>query len=118
MTQSAVILSPEGTELTKYERRFFQKIKPFGFILFERNCKDKDQIKSLIIDLRKTVRGNKIFIFIDQEGGTVKRLKSSNWFNLDSAKFTKRRPECANVTGSVSFLTIAVLPPDPLTSKS
>ena len=86
MTQSAVIFSPEGTELTKYERRFFQKIKPFGFILFERNCKDKEQIKSLITDLRKIVRGNKIFIFIDQEGGTVKRLKSSNWFNLDSAK--------------------------------
>ena len=41
----AIILSCFGYELTSDEKNFFKNIYPFGFILFKRNFKNKEQIK-------------------------------------------------------------------------
>lgn len=64
--------------LTDAERRLFAKEQPLGFILFARNVDNKNQVKSLCDDLRKSVDRNAP-ILIDQEGGRVQRLKPPHW---------------------------------------
>ena len=49
----AIILSCFGYELTSSEKKFFKKIIPFGFVLFKRNFKNKEQIKQLIQNLKE-----------------------------------------------------------------
>ena len=71
----AAILGVQGTELDITERDFFKASNPFGFILFNRNLEDVDQIRALTSDLRSCV-GHDVPILIDQEGGRVQRLRS------------------------------------------
>lgn len=66
-----IIFGLAGTVLSDEERQFFEEHKPYGFILFKRNCDSRDQIISLVNDLKKI--SDKIFI--DQEGGRVARIK-------------------------------------------
>ncbi|RZI46600.1 beta-N-acetylhexosaminidase [Candidatus Finniella inopinata] len=75
----AVILSCQGPELLPEERAFFKDVQPLGFILFERHCKSREQVKKLIEDLRSTVSHSFVPILIDQEGGRVVRLKPPIW---------------------------------------
>ena len=77
----AIILSCFGYELTSNEKNFFKNINPFGFVLFKRNFKNKEQIKQLIQNLKKATLNPDLLIFIDQEGGRVQRL--------DNHEFTK-----------------------------
>jgi beta-N-acetylhexosaminidase len=70
----AAILGCEGLILSGREKRFFRDVNPFGFILFNRNLEDADQIRALTSDLRDSV-GWPAPIFIDQEGGRVQRLR-------------------------------------------
>ncbi|SNR58835.1 glycoside hydrolase family 3 N-terminal domain-containing protein [Puniceibacterium sediminis] len=70
----AAILGCSGPVLTGAERQFFGQVNPFGFILFNRNLEDADQIRALCADLRDSVGWN-VPIFIDQEGGRVQRLR-------------------------------------------
>lgn len=77
-----IIFGFAGTELSTEERDFFCSVSPFGFILFQRNCDDTNQIKKLTSDLREAVGRDNVPIFIDQEGGRVARLKPPNWKNL------------------------------------
>ena len=72
----AIILSCFGYELTSSEKKFFKKINPFGFILFKRNFKNKEQIKKLIQNLKEATLNADLLIFIDQEGGRVQRLNN------------------------------------------
>lgn len=74
----AAIVGIEGTRLTDAERALFAKTRPFGFILFTRNCKDIHQVRSLVEELRTCV-GWDCPILIDQEGGRVSRLKAPEW---------------------------------------
>lgn len=74
-----VLLGCEGAALTEEERRFFAHINPFGFILFQRNCVDPDQVRALTQSLRDCLGQTDIPIFIDQEGGRVARLKPPDW---------------------------------------
>ncbi len=71
----AAIYGCDGAHLTSDERAFFAKANPFGFILFDRNLEDHDQIRALTSDLRDAV-GWAAPIFIDQEGGRVQRLRA------------------------------------------
>jgi len=66
-----IIFGLTGTALSEEERVFFESHKPYGFILFKRNLESREQIISLIKDL-KTIAPK---IFIDQEGGRVARIK-------------------------------------------
>ena len=74
----AFILSAKGLRLSNDERAFFQEANPLGFILFARNCEDREQLRGLTNDLRESV-GRNCPILIDQEGGRVQRLKPPVW---------------------------------------
>lgn len=75
MMPKAVIFGCAGESLSEEEKIFFKKENPFGFILFARNCKTPEQIRSLTAALREVVGRANLFILIDQEGGRVARLK-------------------------------------------
>ncbi len=72
----ATIFGCKGFELTEQERDFFRAANPFGYILFARNIRDAEQVRALCADLRATV-GRNVPILIDQEGGSVQRLRAS-----------------------------------------
>jgi beta-N-acetylhexosaminidase len=74
----ACIFSASGLTLSDEEKQLFEKAKPFGFILFARNCETPDQLRALNKSLRETV-GWHCPILIDQEGGRVQRLKPPEW---------------------------------------
>ncbi|MEZ5690701.1 MAG: beta-N-acetylhexosaminidase [Rickettsiales bacterium] len=75
MSLSSVIFGLSGTSLTPDEISFFSEIKPFGYILFTRNCDDERQIRELTDQLRELSGRDDLPILIDQEGGRVARLK-------------------------------------------
>jgi beta-N-acetylhexosaminidase len=79
------IFGCKATVLTKEEKNFFKLVKPFGFILFQRNCNGKEQLKKLIADLQECV-GHHAPILIDQEGGKVQRLKPPVWRDAIAAE--------------------------------
>jgi beta-N-acetylhexosaminidase len=76
---NAVIFGCAGPELTAAEAAFFTAADPFGFILFQRNCIEPDQIRRLVAALRATVGRADAPVLIDQEGGRVQRLKPPHW---------------------------------------
>ncbi len=78
-TPKAVVFGCSGPELSEAERRFFGDAGPLGFILFQRNCQNPDQVRGLIADLRSCLQRPDAPVLIDQEGGRVARLKPPNW---------------------------------------
>ena len=78
MAARAAIYGCGGLTLTAEERAFFRDAEPWGFILFQRNCDNPEQIRALIADLRGCV-GHEAPVLIDQEGGRVQRLKPPRW---------------------------------------
>lgn len=81
----AIIVDASGTELTREEEQLFKSEKPAGFILFQRNCVSRAQVKELVLSMRACV-GADVPVLIDQEGGSVARLKSPEWREFPSAK--------------------------------
>jgi beta-N-acetylhexosaminidase len=81
----AVIFGLGGPRLTAPERAFMGRARPFGFILFERNCADPDQVRALTAELRATVGRADAPILIDEEGGRVQRLKPPHWTKRPAA---------------------------------
>ena len=92
MSARAVIFGCDGHELTAEEARFFREAKPWGFILFRRNCSTPDQVRKLTASLRDCVSRADAPILIDQEGGRVQRLSGEHW---------KKRPPAASF-GAIS----------------
>ena len=74
MNQAALILGCAGPVLTRAEQRLFARAAPWGFILFARNVVDQAQLCRLTDDLRQAA-GHDAPVFVDQEGGTVQRLR-------------------------------------------
>jgi len=68
-----------GPTLSPDERAFFRDADPAGYILFARNCLDRDQLRALTDDLRALHGRERTFISIDQEGGRVARMKPPVW---------------------------------------
>ena len=66
-------------ELSGAELAFFAKHRPWGLILFKRNCDNPEQIKQLINQFRSAVGRKDAPVFIDQEGGRVQRLGPPHW---------------------------------------
>jgi len=81
----AVILSVAGTSLTPQEIQLFKQSRPYGFILFARNCENPAQLRKLCADLRAAV-GFACPILVDQEGGRVQRLKAPHWRGYPAAR--------------------------------
>lgn len=85
---TACILGCSGTQLTAEERVFFEKVQPFGFILFARNVETPGQVRALVDEMRSIVGRPNAPVLIDQEGGRVQRLKPPNWPDFPpAAKF-------------------------------
>lgn len=82
----AVVFAVSGTELTPAERAFLRDADPLGFILFARNCEDPTLIHRLTSDLRDCVGRDDAPVLIDQEGGTVMRLRPPVWHDAPDAR--------------------------------
>jgi beta-N-acetylhexosaminidase len=74
-----VIFGCSGPVLEPQERDFFRDVRPWGFILFGRNVKNREQVRALTDSLRATVDDAGAPVLIDQEGGRVARLKPPQW---------------------------------------
>ena len=75
----AAILGCAGTSLSTWEREFFSRTNPLGFILFARNVDNPHQVRQLTADLRACVGRPDAPVLIDQEGGRVQRLRPPHW---------------------------------------
>jgi beta-N-acetylhexosaminidase len=75
----AAIYGLSGPVLTSDERDFFKDCDPAGYILFRRNCVDREQLRALTDSLRELSGRGDLPILIDQEGGRVARLRPPEW---------------------------------------
>ena len=83
----AFIVGVKSTTLSKKEKFFLKKYKPWGIILFSRNLKNFYQIKKLTNDIKSVFNDKKYPILIDQEGGRVNRLYNLIESSLFTAEF-------------------------------
>lgn len=77
----ACILSVSGHTLTDGERRLLARANPWGMILMGRSCGTPAQVTALINDIHD-VTGRNTLVFIDQEGGRVRRLRPPEWGDI------------------------------------
>lgn len=84
-----------GLELTADERAFFAEADPAGYILFARNCDNRDQLRRLTDDLRAIHGRDRLIVSIDQEGGRVVRMKPPEWPKYPSGETFARLYEIA-----------------------
>ena len=82
----AVIFGCAGPRLTAPERDFFAETKPWGFILFKRNCETPEQVRTLVAELRASIDRQDAPVLVDQEGGRVQRLQPPNWRHAPAAE--------------------------------
>jgi len=74
-----VIFGLSGPVLTPDEAALFREADPLGYILFARNCIDRDQMRALTDSLRSLSGREDLPILIDQEGGRVSRMRPPIW---------------------------------------
>ena len=86
MRCAPIIFGCSGTVLSEEEINFFSSVSPFGFILFDRNINEPQQLRKLTNELREVVNRPHLPILIDQEGGRVARLGPPNWPTTLSAR--------------------------------
>lgn len=82
----AIIVDATGLTLTREEEDLFRAEKPAGFILFKRNCESRAQVTELVAAMRECVGRADVPVLIDQEGGSVSRLKMPEWKEYPAAK--------------------------------
>ncbi len=87
MKKKAIIISIKGSKLSNNEKKIFSKKKPWGLILFKRNIKSVDQVKSLTNNIRKLTKERNFPILIDEEGLQVSRLRNIFDHNFDANYF-------------------------------
>ena len=80
----AFICGIKGTKLKKKEIFFLKKYKPWGIILFSRNIDNIKQTQLLTVKIKKIFNDNNYPILIDEEGGSVSRLRKI----IDTSVFT------------------------------
>ena len=83
----AFIVGVKSISLSKKEKAFLKKYKPWGVILFSRNIKEFKQIKKLTSEIKYIFNDDKYPILIDQEGGRVDRLANLIESSIFTAKF-------------------------------
>ena len=83
----AFIVGIKSTTLSKKEKIFLKKHKPWGVILFSRNLKDFKQIVRLTSEIKSIFSDKKYPILIDQEGGRVNRLNKLIDTSILTAKY-------------------------------
>jgi beta-N-acetylhexosaminidase len=94
------------------ERAFFRDAEPAGFILFDRNCRCKTQLRTLTDELRELTERQDVPILIDQEGGRVARLSPPEWPEFPApwrfAELYRKAPISAIEAARVNAQAIAV----------
>jgi beta-N-acetylhexosaminidase len=75
----AAIYGLEGPALSDDERSFFREADPAGYLLFRRNCEEREQLRALSDELRSISGRPDLPILIDQEGGRVARMRPPEW---------------------------------------
>jgi len=85
------IVGVKSTKLSKKEKYFLMKYKPWGVILFTRNIKSIKQTYELTTTIKKIFNDKKYPILIDQEGGRVNRLGNIISFENLTSKFFGNR---------------------------
>ncbi|WP_018996712.1 beta-N-acetylhexosaminidase [Hirschia maritima] len=92
----ACILSVSGPELRDEEAVFLAQNNPWGIILMGRSIKTKNQVRALVDSIWSAL-GRPCLIFVDQEGGRVRRLRPPEWPDFPAAKvysdLYKKSPE-------------------------
>ena len=73
------ILGLGGETLGANERALFREAEPAGYIVFARNCIDREQLRALTDELRTLEGRDHLPILMDQEGGRVARMKPPAW---------------------------------------
>lgn len=71
----SMILGASGATLTADEISLYRDERPWGFILFARNCVELPQIADLVAAMRDAVGRPDAPVLIDQEGGRVQRIR-------------------------------------------
>ena len=79
MTAKAFICGCAGPVLSREEIAFLRGERPFGLILFQRNCREPGEIRDLTAAFRDAVGRADAPVLIDQEGGRVRRLRPPHW---------------------------------------
>ena len=87
MKKKAIIVSIKGHKLTLKEKMLLSKEYPWGLILFKRNIKTFNQIKKLIVNVKKLTRDKKFPVLIDEEGLSVTRLSNIINHNINANYF-------------------------------
>ncbi|HVT55310.1 MAG TPA: beta-N-acetylhexosaminidase [Xanthobacteraceae bacterium] len=111
MSQTALIVGCAGPRLDSAERELFAAVKPWGLILFKRNCESPAQISALTQEFRGLTGYQEAPVFIDQEGGRVQRLGPPQWPNFPPAAafgaINARDPKRARETAKLGARLIA-----------
>ena len=72
--RKAFIVGIKSTVLSKKEKIFLKKHKPWGIILFSRNIFSVKQVQKLVQSIKNIFKDPNYPILTDEEGGTVRRL--------------------------------------------
>lgn len=101
-----------GESPSAVERAFFRDAEPAGFVLFDRNCRGKAQLRALTDELRALTGRSDVPILIDQEGGRVGRLSPPQWPEFPAqwrfAELYRKAPVSAIEAARVNAQAIAV----------
>lgn len=81
----AFICGCAGPVASRGELAFFRDARPFGLILFQRNCREPQEVHDLVAAFRDAVGRPDAPVLIDQEGGRVRRLKPPHWPDYPAA---------------------------------
>ena len=84
--RKAIIVGLSTSKLKVNEKKYLQKNKPWGVILFSRNIANIDQAKKLVSQIKNCFKDPNYPILIDEEGGSVTRLKKI----IDTDLFTSQ----------------------------
>ena len=106
MNRKSIIISLSGYNLTKKEKQLILKYKPWGIILFARNIVSIKQCRNLTNEIRKLMKDNKYPILVDEEGGTVSRIKNiyNSPNNRDDTKIVQSRALVEKVLKFILFI--------------
>jgi len=74
INRRSFIIGIRSISLSKKEKIFLKKYKPWGVILFSRNIKTIIQIKKLTKEIKRCFKDKNYPILLDQEGGRINRL--------------------------------------------
>ncbi len=83
----AFICGIKGKKLNKNEIEFLKKYRPWGVILFSRNISSISQTQNLTRSIKKILKNQNYPILIDEEGGSVSRLRKFIDNSIFSAKY-------------------------------